>query len=121
MSRSSKIQQPTDSLNLSRFKHFHKIHPEVYLMLKDTALAIKKKVPKSRISFVVEKAKEKFKRSFSLDNTYRAFYARHLMETVPELKGFFNLRAQSSSKGELLRVAAKNKRKLHGNFRRNQK
>ncbi len=31
--------------------------------------------------------------TFKLCNDYRAWYARHLMQTVQELDGFFNLRS----------------------------
>lgn len=96
----------TDDLNYQRFLHFHNSNPEVFNILKDVSLDVKKKIPKVGIAFIVERARNKYKNSFAVNNTFRAYYARKLMKEVPELKDFFTLRIQTKKKSILKELAS---------------
>lgn len=77
---------------------FHARNPHVYRMLRQIALSVRKTGRKNfgiaalferlRWISVFETDDDKYK----LNNSYRAFYARLLMEQEPDLAGFFTTR-----------------------------
>lgn len=81
-----------------QFLKFWKANPQVYARLKELALALKQKGHKKYSInglFEVlrwEHAMRTTGDSFKLNNNYRAWYARALMQNEPELADFFNIR-----------------------------
>jgi hypothetical protein len=80
------------------FRKFHEANPGVLAALVQMALEVRA-TGRTRWSianlFEVLRWKEGIAtsgRRFVLNNNYRAFYARRIMETVPTLAGFFRLR-----------------------------
>ena len=83
-----------------RAERFHLAHPWVFDQLKDLAMMLRGRghtrygigglfeVLRWHRAMQIDE-QERFK----LCNDYRAWYARHLMQTVPELDGFFSLRS----------------------------
>jgi hypothetical protein len=110
------IQQPTlfddwivitptygrDMTIAERFEAFHKSNPAVYARLRDMALAIRRR---GRMRYSINGLFETLRwqhamqtsdptSDFKLDNSYRAFYSRLLMQQEPELENFFETREQ---------------------------
>lgn len=89
------------------FQEFHELNPHVFEKLAQYALEARR-AGRARLSInmLFERlrwytAVETQGDSFKLNNTWRAFYARLLMERVPELTGLFETRkskADSSGK-----------------------
>ena len=86
-----------------RFEEFHRANPHVYEQLRRRALRAKRKGFKPGIGCLFELLRwnhgMKFTvgdGEFKLNNNYRAYYARMLMECEPELEGFFELRGLRS-------------------------
>ncbi len=82
-----------------KFWEFHTAHPEVYRRLRELALQMRRRgVQQYGIGglFEVLRWKEALRThdpdGYKLNNNYRSFYARLLMEREPELRGFFELR-----------------------------
>jgi hypothetical protein len=85
----------------SRFVQFHLENPHVYGKLRELSLFAKNGGAKRiGIALLFERLRwfsmfETRGDMFKLNNDYRASYARMLMRNVPELDGFFELRARS--------------------------
>lgn len=81
-----------------KFLQWHQSNPEVYAFLKEKALEAKRRgIDRYGAKALAELARFHFKvetplSEFKLNNNFVAFYARLLMEDVPELAGFFELR-----------------------------
>lgn len=83
-----------------RFERFHQLNPQVYLALRAMAVAMLEAGVRRygiaglfevlRYEHVLRTRGEEFK----LNNSFRAFYARRLMEREPRLDGFFETRTQ---------------------------
>ena len=85
--------------NLERgFRVFHGANPHVYEKLREFALQARQSGRKHLgIAAVFERLRwwasfEVTGDEFKLNNNWRAFYARMLMEQEPELAGFFEVR-----------------------------
>lgn len=83
--------------NEERFEAFHAANPHVFFKLRDIARQARAKgATRFGIAAAFERLRwlylETHGDTFRLNNTYRAFYARLLMERVPDLRGFFNTR-----------------------------
>lgn len=85
-----------------QFRAFHEANPEVYEELRDLALGLRRR-GRTRYGiaslFEVLRWQRALKTQgdvFKLNNNYRAFYARLLMEREPDLAGFFETREQTS-------------------------
>ena len=85
-----------------KFYQFHAQNPHVYERLRQLALDLKnrgrKKYGIAGLFEVLrwEHAMSTTDEDFKLNNNYRAYYARLLMENEPELDGFFATRVQTS-------------------------
>ena len=83
-----------------RFEAFHRANPHVYEALKRLALQLRRNGRRRfgmkalfeylRFSYALQTVGDDFK----LNNNYTALYARKLMDEVPELRGFFELRGR---------------------------
>lgn len=81
-----------------RFEAFHAANPHVYERLVRLALQLKRQgrqhfgikalIEFLRFSYALQTTGEPYK----LDNRFSSRYARYIMETVPELDGFFETR-----------------------------
>lgn len=87
------------------FRAFHEANPHVFRKLEDLALAAKA-AGRGRlgIAALFERLRwwAKFETTdgeFKLNNNYRAFYARALMDAHPELHRFFEVRASVADDG----------------------
>ena len=87
---------------------FHDANPDVYLELRRIALAL---VRRGRRRYGIggifevlrwQRAMNTTDTDFKLNNNYRAFYARFLMNQEPELAGFFEVREQISAGPDVL-------------------
>ena len=83
-----------------RAERFHLAHPWVFDQLKDLAMMLRGRGHKRYgIGGLFEVLRWHramqidTQETFKLCNSYRAWYARHLMQTVPELNDFFSLRS----------------------------
>lgn len=82
-----------------RFEEFHRDNPEVFAQLVKLSLDLKKR-GRARYGIgglfeVVRWHRAMSTRAydgFKLNNNHRAYYARMIMEKLPELDGFFELR-----------------------------
>ena len=85
-----------------KFIKFHLKNPHVYEMLATLCFKVQEAgFKKFSIAQLFEQLRwhyriETVDTQFKLCNSYRAFYARLLMEKNPELNGFFLLRKQTS-------------------------
>ena len=83
----------------AKFAEFHAENPHVYDQLEAIALQVYRSgVPHFGISAIFERLRwiSRFETAgdpYKLNNTYRAFYARLLMDRNPCLAEFFELRA----------------------------
>lgn len=81
-----------------RFQVFHAANPHVYAALRRLALRLRGQgVERYGIAGLFEvlryeQALQTNGEDFRLNNSYRAFYARMLMDREPELKDFFEIR-----------------------------
>ncbi len=80
------------------FREFHNENPHVYKELVDLACQLKAR-GRERYSLYAlfevlrwHKALETTDDDFKLNNNHRPYYARMIMDTVPEMNGFFELR-----------------------------
>jgi len=85
------------------FDEFHGAHPEVLEQLRRRALRAQRRGYRPGIKALFEvlrwghgMARKADCDEFKLNNNYTAHYARLLMETTPELAGFFETRAPRS-------------------------
>ncbi len=83
-----------------RAERYHLAHPWVFDQLKDLAMMLQGRGhQRYGIGGLFEVLRWHramqidTQETFKLCNDYRAWYARHLMQAVPELDGFFNLRS----------------------------
>ena len=80
-----------------RFDKFNEAHPEVLRELRTLAVQMKRRGFES-YSIMTLYGAARYRLSlesgedFKLNNNYMPFYARRLMETTPELRGFFETR-----------------------------
>jgi len=91
--------------NLERgFKEFHEANPHVYAKLRDFAVQARHSGRKHLgIAAVFERLRwwasfEVSGDEFKLNNNWRAFYSRMLMDREPTLSGFFETRKSVSDK-----------------------
>lgn len=84
-----------------RFLEFHAANPAVYTELVRLARDLRERgSTKIGISMLFEVLRWRSMRTasadeFKLNNNHRAFYARLIMEREPDLRGYFDLRAQA--------------------------
>jgi|TARA_R110000824_G_scaffold21078_6_gene78893 hypothetical protein len=84
-----------------RFLQFHLANPHVYDKLRELSIFAKNGGAKRiGIALLFERLRwfsmfETQGDMFKLNNDYRALYARMLMNNVPQLDGFFELRSRS--------------------------
>jgi len=89
---------PSDDKAVRKFKEFHRENPHVYELLRELALDLRDRGHKhygiNSLTEVVRwhHALETTDDDFKLNNNYRPFYARILMDNEPRLAGFFRLR-----------------------------
>lgn len=85
-----------------RFAKFHKANPHVYNAIVHKALSLKRAgVNHFGIAAIFETlrydaAMQTGRDNYKLNNNYRAFYSRLIMENIKELDGFFSIREQKS-------------------------
>lgn len=85
-----------------RWKQFHRLNPDVYEKLRLVSLDMRRRgIRHWGIGAVFERLRWLYKfqtqgDDYKLNNSWRAFYARLLMEREAELEGFFELRIQKS-------------------------
>lgn len=83
------------------FLDFHRSNPQVYEGLRRLALQLKRRGRRQYgIKSLIEalrwhQAMETTDPDYKLNNNWSSFYARLLMESEPELDGFFELRTQT--------------------------
>jgi len=97
---------PVESCDVSKtsieykFLDFHNKNPHIYDRLREMAFTLKghgrKKYGIASLFEVLrwQHATSTTSSDFKLNNNYRAYYARLLMENEPELDGFFHVRVQ---------------------------
>jgi len=86
------------------FKRFNELNPHVLAMMERESLKMKDHVPGLKhigIDFIFARLRWLYAfttggDNFKLNNNFKAFYARELMDTCPSLEGFFHLRNQRS-------------------------
>lgn len=85
-----------------QFAEFHEQNPHVYEMLRRLALDAARHGRKLGIAMLFEVLRWQYAMNtndqaseFKLNNNYRAFYARLLMEREPELADYFETRTQT--------------------------
>lgn len=84
--------------DLARFAEYHAANPQVYAALRRFALEAKRAGrPRMSINMLHERVRwytaiETVGDEFKLNNNFRPYYARLLMEQEPELVGFFETR-----------------------------
>ena len=90
---------PAGSTLLERFSAFHNSNPRVYEELRRLALVLRARGHnRVGIAMLFEQMRwQWYERTvdvtgFKLNNDYRAYYARLLMDQEPELSGFFTTR-----------------------------
>jgi hypothetical protein len=94
-----------DQATAARFAEYHAANPQVYAALRRFALDARR-AGRSRMSInmlhervrwytTVEAVQDEFK----INNNWRPFYARLLMELEPELAGFFETRKALADDG----------------------
>lgn len=86
-----------------QFDEFHQRHPEVLEQLRRRALRAQRRGYRPGIAALFEvlrwghgMARVSGAGEFKLNNNFKAHYARLLMQTTPELSGFFELRQARS-------------------------
>lgn len=89
-----------------RFEQFHRHHRDVYRQLVRLARTVKRRqerrgeAPGIGIAMLYERLRwhyfiqRRAGESYKLNNDYRAYYARLIMQNEPDLAGFFRLREQ---------------------------
>jgi len=88
-----------------RFWIFHNANPHVMTNIANRALALKRRgIQHFGIAAIFESMRydaaiKTGGDTYKLNNSYRAFYARQVMKSWPELEGFFELREQTSKRG----------------------
>lgn len=88
-----------------RFLAFHEANPQVYAKLRDLALEALRSPKLRRRRFGIAAVFERLRwwsevesegDPYRLNNSYRAFYARLLMDQEPALRGFFSTREKKT-------------------------
>lgn len=87
-----------DAATSAKFAEYHAQNPRIYEVLRTFAVRARR-AGRDRLSInmLFERARwetdvEGRGDSFKMNNNYRAYYARLLMEQEPELAGFFEIR-----------------------------
>jgi hypothetical protein len=86
------------------FREFHNANPHVYKQLVELACQLRARGrERYGIKSLFEvirwhKALETTDEDFKLNNNHAPYYARMIMETIPELNGFFRLRVLKSER-----------------------
>ena len=81
-----------------QFEAFHKLNPHVYRSVVAIALDLQKRgFRKGGMKMIFERLRwlyaiQTVGEDYKLNNNYTAYYARLVMETVPDLVGFFEVR-----------------------------
>lgn len=98
---------PAGSSELERqFLRFHELNPHVYSTIVEISLGLQKHgLKRTGISMVFERmrwmwAMQTRGDDYKLNNNYRAFYARMVMDEHPKLQGFFETRVQKHRRDE---------------------
>lgn len=97
--------------NKERFDRFHAANPGVYRELARLARYLRgREIQRTAIALLFERLRWTYLEThgdpYKLNNTYRAFYARLLMELEPDLEGFFITRGSPHDSDYYERVAA---------------
>ena len=101
------LPEPQETIE-QRFNVFVKQNPRLTQELIYLALYYKRHRVKAGIKKLFEDVRTnpavmiKDGKPFKLNNDYSSFYARYLMDTVPELRGYFELRHQSPKTRKVL-------------------
>lgn len=92
--------QMTLQERLQAFMEFHQLHPEVYGGIVTLSREMKKRGMKRwgmqaafevlRFQWVLQYQRSDFK----VNNNFRSYYSRFIMEREPDLKNFYEIRAQ---------------------------
>ncbi len=88
---------------LARFHTFHADNPHIYGLLRNGARRLRTAgwehygIAALWEGLRYESAVHTTGDDFKLNNSYRALYARMLMENEPELRGFFSTRTRSAA------------------------
>lgn len=99
------LHAPGDTIE-TRFAKFHALNPHVFNALRDLALSLKRGGQRQygiAALFEVLRFRGALRTQgdgFKLNNSYRALYARKLMQDVPELQGFFETRRRHNEPEE---------------------
>lgn len=94
------VTTPTRDTNQQGFEDFHRANPSVYTMIVDIAHSLKKTgFRKCGIALIFERLRWVYAiqtqgDDYRLNNNYRAFYARLVMEKESGLNNFFRVREQ---------------------------
>ena len=101
------LPEPQETIE-QRFRIFVRENPQVTAELVRLALYYKRHRVRAGIKKLFEDLRTSVNivntdgKPYQLNNDYSAYYARHLMETVPELRGYFELRHQSPKTRKVL-------------------
>lgn len=80
------------------FEAFHAKNPAVYCRMNELAHEAKHRGERGNIALLAERVRAWLPctegDAYKINNTYRACYARLLMAREPELRGFFEIRAE---------------------------
>jgi hypothetical protein len=93
------IEAPAPGDLAARFEQFHKFNPHVYKLIVQIAQDLQRRGHKrGGIAFIFERLRWLYAiqtqgEEFKLNNNYKAFYARKVMQENPSLAGFFEIRA----------------------------
>ena len=87
-------------------KEFHLAHPQIWRLFVKFTREIADRGFKNysaqaifeRIRWETDQADDEGRSTFKLNNNHRSFYARWYMNTFPEHRGFFRIRAMASKK-----------------------
>lgn len=95
------VERRRDPTMRERFERFHRKNPHVYDALRRMSLAMARAGRRCGIATLYETLRWRYLWTagddFKLNNNWRAFYARLLMEREPELDGFFDVREQRTA------------------------
>lgn len=96
-----RITQDSGESLEERFNAFHAANPHVYAHLRTLALKLAREGKKAGIATIYEVLRyegiwQTTGDTYKLNNDWRAFYSRMLMENEPELDGYFETRKQTA-------------------------
>lgn len=98
------VEPIEDESLFDRWRRFHETNPQVYdAVVEQARLAKSHGATRIGIAFIFERLRWLHMVStqgdpFLLNNSFRAFYAREVMENEPDLEGIFEVRTQKAGK-----------------------